>query len=142
MTKQGEFGCLRDAKCLSVFPLRDCCSQLRRRYNVAHQRCLTPFSSAITVFDALPIAASKIVTDFEAALTEAAINDNFLGLANDTFSFGDSTLRSKLSIRPCYKELSEIILSGASSGTLQNIVVTGTPGIGKSVFVCFLYLLR
>ena len=52
-------------------------------------------------------------------------------------------LGSKLFIRPCYKELSEIILDGASSGALRNIVVTGTPGIGKSVFGLYLlYLLR
>ena len=52
-------------------------------------------------------------------------------------------LGSKLFIRPCYKGLSEIILDGASSGALRNIVVTGTPGIGKSVFGLYLlYLLR
>ena len=124
-------------KCPSIFPLRDCCSRLRRRNNVDHQRCLTPIYSAITVFDALLIAASNNVMDFAAALTGAAVTGNFLELANNTFFLGDSTLRSKLFIRLCYKELSEIILSGASSGTLRKIVVTGTPGISKSVFVFF-----
>ena len=119
--KAGPVRLFARCKCPSVFPLRDCCSRLRRRNNVAHQLCLTPFYSAIAVFDALPVAAGKNVTDIAAALTGAAVTDNILELANDTCFLGDSTLRSKLFIRPCYKELSEIILSGASSGTLRNI---------------------
>ena len=45
---------------------------------------------------------------------------------------------SKLFIRPCYKEMADLILSGK----VQDIVVTGTPGIGKSTFGYYLlYLL-
>ena len=91
----------------------------------------------------MPVAADNNVTDFAATLTEAVVTNNTLELVNDTFFLGDPMLGSKLFIRPCYKELSEIILDGASSGALRNIVVTGTPGIGKSVFGLYLlYLLR
>ena len=62
------------------------------------------------------------------------VTNNALELVNDTFFLGDPMLGSKLFIRPCYKEISEIILDGASSGALRNIVATGTPGIGKTVF--------
>ncbi|CAM9895128.1 unnamed protein product, partial [Ectocarpus sp. 4 AP-2014] len=50
---------------------------------------------------------------------------------------------SKLFIRSCYKDLSKIIIDGPINGSTNNIVVTGTPGIGKSVFGYYLlYLLR
>ncbi|CAN0408826.1 unnamed protein product [Ectocarpus sp. 12 AP-2014] len=50
---------------------------------------------------------------------------------------------SKIFIRSCYKDLSNIIIAGATNGSMDNIVVTGTPGIGKSVFGYYLlYLLR
>ena len=91
----------------------------------------------------MPVAAGNSVTDFAATLTEAVVTNNTLELANGTFFLGDPMLGSKLFIRPCYKELSEIILDGASSGAWRNVVVTGTPGIGKSVFGLYLlYLLR
>ena len=78
LTKQ-PVGLFARCYCPSVVPLRDCCSRLRRRNNVAHQRCLTPFYSAIAVFDALPVAASNNVTDFAAALTGAAVLRQFPG---------------------------------------------------------------
>ena len=91
----------------------------------------------------MPVAADNNVTDFAATLTEAVVTNNTLELVNDTFFLGDPMLGSKRFIRPCYKELSEMILDGASSGALRNIVVTGTPGIGESVFGLYLlYLLR
>ena len=127
---------------LVVFPLCDCCNRLQRRSIVAHQRCPT-LSIPLAVFDPLPVAASKNVTGFAAALIGANVIEDTLELANGTFFLGDPDLGSKLFIRLCYKELSEIILSGASGGTLRKIVVTGTPGIGKSVFGFYLlYLLR
>lgn len=90
-----------------------------------------------------PVAADKNVSRFAAALTGANVTEDTLELTKDTFFLGDAELGSKLFIRPCYKELSEIIFGGASSGALRNIVVTGTPGIGKSVFGFYLlYLLR
>ncbi|CAM9517557.1 unnamed protein product [Ectocarpus sp. 12 AP-2014] len=46
-------------------------------------------------------------------------------------------------IRPCYKNLSKLILEGVTDGTMEKIVVTGTPGIGKSEFGFYLmHLLR
>eukprot|EP00903_Cladosiphon_okamuranus_P009907 g9408.t1 len=55
------------------------------------------------------LAAEKSLTEFAAALTEAVVTDNTLKLANGTVLPSDSKIGSKLFIRPCYKELSEII---------------------------------
>ena len=95
------------------------------------------------LYDCLPVEAGKNVTDFGAALTEAVVTNNTLELADGTFFVGEAKLGSKLFIRPCYKELSELVLDGASCGTFSDIVVTGTPRIGKSMFGFYLlYLLR
>ena len=100
-------------------------------------------SSAVAVFDPVSVAADKSLTEFAAALTEAVVTDNTLELANGTVFPRGSKIGSKLFIRPCYKELSEIILDAASRGVVRDVVVTGTPGIGKSCFGWYLlYLLR
>lgn len=109
-----------------VFPLCSCCNRLRWRTNVTHQSCLTLFYSAIDAFDPLRVAVDNTATDFGAALTGAVVAEDTLTLANDTLFVGDPMFGSKLFIRTCYKELSEIILGGA----WKNMVVTGTPGIG------------
>ncbi len=71
------------------------------------------------------------------------VTNNTLELASDTFFLGMPSLGSKLFIRRCFKELSELIVGSATSGMRKNIVVAGTPGIGKSVFGFYLlYLLR
>lgn len=71
------------------------------------------------------------------------VTDSTLELADGTSFLGEATLGSKVFIRPCYNNFSKSILHGGSSGTKRNFVVTGTPGIGKSVFgFYFLYLLR
>lgn len=57
------------------------------------------------------------------------VTSNTLELANDTFFLGSGGFGSKLFIRPCFKELSEMILSGG----WKNMVVTRKP-VGKSVF--------
>ncbi|CBJ33665.1 conserved unknown protein [Ectocarpus siliculosus] len=75
-------------------------------------------------------AAKKNVSDFAAALTGAVVTEDTLELVNGTFFLGNGKLGSKLFIRPCYKEMADLILSG----NVQDIVVTGTPGIGKSMF--------
>ena len=141
LAKQGQF--CHSARRFVIDPLYDCCNRLRRQNGVAHPRCLTPSYAAIVCFDPVPVAANINVTGFAATLTEAVVTNNSLELVSDTFFLGDPTLGSKLFIRPCYKGLSEIILDGASSGALRNFVVTGTPGVGKSVFGWYLlYLLR
>ncbi|CAM9974146.1 unnamed protein product, partial [Laminaria digitata] len=86
---------------------------------------------------------SENLAEFGAALTRAVVTDNTLELADGTSFLGQAMLGSKLFIRPCYKSFSEFILDGGSNGTTRNFVVTGTPGIGKSIFGFFLlYLLR
>ncbi|CAB1111758.1 unnamed protein product [Ectocarpus sp. CCAP 1310/34] len=91
----------------------------------------------------LLVAVPKALADFGAVLTKAVVADNTLELADGTFFLGEPRLRSKLFIRPCYKDLSELILEGVTDGTMDKIVVTGTPGIGKSEFGFYLmYLLR
>ena len=100
-------------------------------------------SAPLAVHDPLPAAANEDVTGFAAALTRAVVTNNTLELANGTFFLDERSLGSKLFIRPCYKDLSEIILGVAGNDTFWNIVVTGTPGVGKSVFGFYLlYLLR
>lgn len=93
----------------------------------------------MAVFDPLSVAASKNGSDFATALTKAVVTEDTLELANGTFFLGNRHWGSKLFIRPCYKEMADLILSGE----VQDIVVTGTPGIGKSMFGYYLlYLLR
>ena len=71
------------------------------------------------------------------------VTNNTLELADGTFFVGEPDLGSKLFIRPCYEDLSELIWEGVIDGTMKKIVVTGTPGIGKSQFGFYLmYLLR
>lgn len=89
----------------------------------------TPISSAIALLTYLPVEAPRDVTDFGAALTGAVVSNNTLEIANGTFFLGRLFLGSKRFIRPCYKELSELLLGGASSGALRNIVVAGNSGI-------------
>lgn len=91
----------------------------------------------------LSVEVPKNVKDFGTELTRAVVTNNTLELANDTRFVGLPLMGSKLFIRSCYKELSTIIFDGASDGSMKNIVVTGTPGIGKSLFGYYLlYLLR
>jgi len=95
-------------------------------------------SSTVAVFDPVSVAADKSLTEFAAALTEAVVTDSTLELANGTVFLGDPMFGSKLFIHPCYKEFSEIILDGASRSVVRDVVVTGTPGIGKSFFGWYL----
>ena len=103
--------------------------------NAVQHFSISPWPSFIV----LPVAANKNVSDFAAALTGAVVTEDTLELANGIFFLGNSDLGSKLFIRHCYKEMADLILSGK----VQDIVVTGTPGIGKSTFGYYLlYLLR
>ena len=100
-------------------------------------------SSAAPHYDCLPVAVPKPLADFGAVLTRAVVTENTLELADGTFFLGEPRLRSKLYIRPCYKYLSKLILEGVINGMTDKIVVTGTPGIGKSEFGFYLmHLLR
>lgn len=91
----------------------------------------------------LPVAVDEVVMNFAAALTRAVVTNNTLELANGTFFIGHRKMGSKLFIRSCCKDLSKKIIDGAINGSMDNIVVTGTPGIGKTVFGYYLwYLLR
>ncbi|CAM9507463.1 unnamed protein product [Pylaiella littoralis] len=123
-----------------IFPLCDCCSRLRQRSNFLLINAVpTLLYSALAVSDHLPLAANKNISDFAAALTRAVVTEDTLELANGMCFLGKRALGSKLFIRPCYKEMADLILSGE----MQNFVVTGTPGIGKSMFGYYLlYLLR
>ncbi|CAN0133971.1 unnamed protein product [Pylaiella littoralis] len=92
---------------------------------------------------AVSLAVDEVATNFAAALTRAVVTSNILELANGTLFIGHRKMGSKLFIRSCYKDLSKIIFDGAINSSMDNVVVTGTPGIGKSVFGYYLlYLLR
>ena len=121
-----------------VVPSADFCASSAEQ-NITH---VSSVMDGPIVFP-LPVAVEAKLADFGAALTGALITNNTLELVNGTFFLGRPSLGSKIFIRSCYKELSALILGGASSDTFHNIVVTGTPGIGKSVFGFYLlYLLR
>ena len=109
LTKQGQLGCLRSANARLFFPRATAVVGFAGKVIAAHQRCLRPFYSAVTLFYVLPVAASKNVTDFAVVVTGAAVTDNFLELANAAFFLSDSTFRSKLFIRPLNNKLSKII---------------------------------
>ncbi|CAB1102186.1 unnamed protein product [Ectocarpus sp. CCAP 1310/34] len=85
----------------------------------------------MAVFDPLPVAANKNLSDFAPALSGAVVTDeDTLELANGTFFLGNRDWGSKLFIRPCYKEMADLILSGE----VRDVVVIGTPGIVKPMF--------
>jgi KaiC/GvpD/RAD55 family RecA-like ATPase len=44
---------------------------------------------------------------------------------------------SRIFIRQCYRELEQCIKDGIEQRRLQRVVVTGTPGIGKSCFAFY-----
>ncbi|CAM9412891.1 unnamed protein product [Ectocarpus sp. 8 AP-2014] len=83
------------------------------------------------------------MTGFGTELIRAVETNSTLELVSGTFFLGDSKQGSKIYIRPFYKQLAQLIFSGARSGEMWNTVVTGTPGVGKSTFSFYLlYLLR
>jgi len=87
------------------------------------------------------VEANNRIAMFGANFTKAAAGNNTLELVNGTFFLGEESLGYKLFIRPCYRKLSERILNDFYKRS--HLVVTGTPGIGKSVFGLYLmYLLR
>ncbi|CAN0195393.1 unnamed protein product [Scytosiphon promiscuus] len=113
-----------------VLSLCDFCNWLQRQNSAVRQPCLTLSYSTIAFFDPLPVAADENVTDFAAALTGAVRAADTLKLASGTFFLSRIELGSK------------IFLNGASGATSRNVLVTGTPGIGKSVVGFYLlYLL-
>ncbi|CAM9928509.1 unnamed protein product [Ectocarpus sp. 4 AP-2014] len=118
--------------------------QLRRKEEQLRELLLKKEDSRIERLRANKApAAGEVVTNFAAALSRAVITNNTLELANGTAFIGHREMGSKLFIRSCYKDLWKIIIDGAINGSMGNIVVTGTPGIGKSVFGYYLlYLLR
>ncbi|CAN0448306.1 unnamed protein product [Ectocarpus sp. 12 AP-2014] len=112
--------------------------QLRKRKKqLREEKLLLPELPATAMSGHIALA------DFGDSLTRAVVAGNTLELADGTFFMGAPKLRSKLFIRPCYESLSELILEGVNDGSMKKIVVTGTPGIGKSEFGFYLmYLLR
>lgn len=80
------------------------------------------------------VRACKAISDFGEALTEADISNEVLRLAAGTHFLGRPSLGSALFVRPCYADLWKIIPNHAAADRLNKMVVTGTPGVGKSVF--------
>lgn len=63
------------------------------------------------------------------------LTGTFLDLGANVYFLGNRELGSKLYLRKCYQELLEDTVGTISSGS--NVVITGTPGIGKSYFLFF-----
>eukprot|EP00953_Heterococcus_sp_UTEX-ZZ885_P008874 5265-Heterococcus_DN1.PRE.26 len=80
--------------------------------------------------------------DFWTRLPQATIDDDgFLKLPAGTSFLGIEALGGSLYVRDCYKGLADC-LNDKTSGDIRRVIITGTPGIGKSCYALYwLYLL-
>jgi len=87
---------------------------------------------------AAAVPASAAINEFWGKLRDAGISeDGFLQLAPDTYFLGDPLNGSCLFVREPYRKVVEQVLHLWSQG-ITKLVITGSPGIGKSVFGWYL----
>lgn len=82
------------------------------------------------------------MTDFGPELTQATKINKTLGLASGTFVLGDRR-KGFQALHPSVfqRNVDALILSGASNGEVQDVVVKGTPGIQTPMFGFYLLCL-
>ncbi|CAN0422487.1 unnamed protein product [Ascophyllum nodosum] len=127
--------------------LRDKEKQLREEKNFSGRtksssgmRCFALSSRQVSRWDG---GVFQKLADFSEKLTKATLlADNVLRLPKDVFFLGHDSQGSELFVRECYVELEGIIFDRVRHGR-RRVVVSGTPGTGKSVFALYLlYRLR
>jgi len=88
-------------------------------------------------------ADSKAVADFWTALrtySGPVEANNVIQLPNTVFILGEPTIGSSIYIRPCYPLLLKESLKAVQTNESRNLIILGTPGIGKTYFGYFLLL--
>eukprot|EP00195_Chlamydomonas_chlamydogama_P008570 CAMPEP_0202890160 /NCGR_PEP_ID=MMETSP1392-20130828/660_1 /ASSEMBLY_ACC=CAM_ASM_000868 /TAXON_ID=225041 /ORGANISM="Chlamydomonas chlamydogama, Strain SAG 11-48b" /LENGTH=584 /DNA_ID=CAMNT_0049573679 /DNA_START=72 /DNA_END=1826 /DNA_ORIENTATION=+ len=84
-----------------------------------------------------PRPASASVVNFWRSLGSATLVDGFLVLHGGTFFLGAKNKPDRIMVRKCYEDFLEIIQEQMYKGVTK-IVITGSPGIGKSYFLYYL----
>eukprot|EP00611_Tribonema_gayanum_P016481 TRINITY_DN286_c2_g1_i1.p1 TRINITY_DN286_c2_g1~~TRINITY_DN286_c2_g1_i1.p1 ORF type:complete len:488 (-),score=63.29 TRINITY_DN286_c2_g1_i1:153-1616(-) len=78
------------------------------------------------------------VTPFWRALSRASVDaDGCLKLPAGTWFMGNRDFGSAIYIRDCYCNLMEQINNLVAAGRVQRVVITGTPGIGKTCYAFY-----
>ena len=88
--------------------------------------------------DLANVALSAIgVLNFWRALPRAIEDgDSCLTLTDDTWLMGDAARGNRIYIRSCYREL-KVCIDALVAGGTRRVVITGTPGIGKSCYAFY-----
>jgi len=85
----------------------------------------------------------RSLNNFWTALKEysAPIQENTLiQLPEGVFILGNRSIGSSIFVRPCYPKLLKISLDIVNSANTPNLIILGTPGIGKTYFGYFILL--
>ncbi|KAG5186713.1 hypothetical protein JKP88DRAFT_254422 [Tribonema minus] len=106
------------------------------KVNMEKKSAGNSYSAGICVTIPGPSPATAGIVEFWHALSEATEEDGWLILVDGTFFMGDPTRGTCIYVRSCYRDLTEHIEQLLAIGT-RRVVVTGTPGIGKSVYAFY-----
>ena len=96
--------------------------------------CLHRFLAAYT-----HLADPKLL-EFWLSLPQAQVDKHgILTLSRNTTFLGDLKGEDRLYVRDCYRELYDVIVERTTCGArpARRMVITGTPGIGKSLFALY-----
>ncbi|TPX59395.1 hypothetical protein SpCBS45565_g07758 [Spizellomyces sp. 'palustris'] len=99
----------------------------------------------ITDVNSLPFKSSILVTNvstttlrFWSRLPDATIDKNILRLVAGTSFMGRSLGGCRMLIRNSYQELAEKVFRAVTADRPFSVLVTGTPGIGKTTFAYYM----
>jgi hypothetical protein len=84
-----------------------------------------------------PICQSGVVRFWRALADAQEDSDGCLPLPSGVFFMGTPARGSRIFIRRCYRDLEQCIKDSIEQRGIQRVVVTGTPGIGKSCFAFY-----
>eukprot|EP00595_Chromulina_sp_UTEXLB2642_P003303 CAMPEP_0196764974 /NCGR_PEP_ID=MMETSP1095-20130614/7311_1 /TAXON_ID=96789 ORGANISM="Chromulina nebulosa, Strain UTEXLB2642" /NCGR_SAMPLE_ID=MMETSP1095 /ASSEMBLY_ACC=CAM_ASM_000446 /LENGTH=349 /DNA_ID=CAMNT_0042122019 /DNA_START=416 /DNA_END=1465 /DNA_ORIENTATION=- len=77
-----------------------------------------------------------------ATLSKGKLQDNFIEIPNNIQLLTDSTVIKSIYVRESYKAVTALISDAMIKENVKKIVVTGTPGIGKTIYLhYFLWVL-